>query len=120
MKVILYSGSRLIEGADVVLRNRLYVSGWCICSYLRRMKQRLKLELASDITHIAVCFEGDVPVAVALNTGSLVMAFCRKDRRRSGFASAAVKALPAFCYDHATVGIDCSARFWDKNQVKTR
>lgn len=116
MKVIVYEGVTLSEGAELCLNARLYVSGWDLRPTMARMRDR-------GATHpgkIAVAFVGERPVALCLHDGHMLMAFCRDDHRRRGFGSACMKALGRPEGSWAGEGIYGSTEFWKANGVYAR
>lgn len=113
MKVTVYEGGTLSEGAELCLNARLYVSGWDLRPTLVRMRDR-------GTTHqgkIAVAFDNGRPVALCLYDGHMLMAFCRDDRRRQGFGSACAKAIGRPQGSWAGEGVRGSVEFWKANGV---
>lgn len=126
MKVKVYDGKTIVEGADLALKNRLYVSGWALSDELKWARHEgMRLDQWTSVNpdyhqryKIALAFKDNVPVAVVLWTGHTMMAFCRAAERRNGYASACVKALNIQTA-RAWPGVErASIPFWKKNGIR--
>lgn len=128
MSVKVFKGDSLIEGASLVLKNRLYVSGWNLSGALKDIKQG-KFYYDKSLYALYVKFIAGVPVAVCLATPYShnkvefeINVFCKKTHRRKGFASECL----ALCKKdkgrdalwHFGPGIDGSHVFWQVNDIK--
>lgn len=112
IKVKVYSKDKAAEGADIALKNRLYVSGWCLSGELVSIR-----ESRDHAKHkVSIVYKDDEPVAVAVLNNRELQAFVRKRERKAGLGKMAVQSLKpptkrdAFYGD----GIDGSHVFWHK------
>lgn len=112
IKVRTYQGKHAQTAASTALKHRLYVSGWALSGHLQDIKIGYKL---AD-SRISLAWYQDIPVAVAISQGDLIMAFCRKALRRNGLASRCVSAIKTN-NTIAQRGIDGSEIFWDKHKI---
>lgn len=91
-KVKVFPGELVRHGADIALKNRLYVSGWDLSGKLKQLRTG---ELTGTV---ALTYADDKPVAVAVAFDKLngrlieLQAFCRKAERRKGYGTLAVDA----------------------------
>lgn len=103
------------EAADIALKNRLYVSGWCLSQDLKDIRagniKNAKVVLAEKGgKYVSVAIHGEI--GYHYNTA----AFVRKSERRKGIASKMVgkfSNLP--CY--AGYGVTGSEKFWNKSNI---
>ena len=117
------SVDEVLVAIDLVLKNRLYVSGWLLSECLVRARRRLLMSksCAQRCTQykIALMFKDSLPVAVAFfdrDSSLNMMAFCRVSERRCGHASKCVQALGIDTFS-AAVGIEHSRKLWSKHSV---
>lgn len=104
------------KAADIALKNRLYVSGWCLSQDLKDIRagniKNAKVVLAEkDGKYVGVAIHGKFRYSY-YNTSI----FVRKSERRKGIAS---KMLGEFknkdCY--AGYGVVGSEKFWNKHNI---
>lgn len=110
-KVKVYSGNDVAQGADLALKSRLYVSGWQLSYTLGAMRARPKTD-----DKIAILFDEQEPVAVAVHNYNSIQVFCRKKKRRQGNGTQVVNALlrEGVKHPHYDQGIDGSMTFFKK------
>jgi hypothetical protein len=124
----LYSLKALERGAKLAREHHLYVPGWCLfgqledivkghCAQTSWWRDGWVHEMPNDI-HLALGFVDTKPVALALFKNTL-MAFCKTDHRRRGYAARCVDRLKARCPENhwADEGINGSATFWEHVRV---
>ena len=114
MKVVLYKEETLKEGCSIALQNRLYVSGWCMSSNLKRARK-------SGVGEVSIVYKDGTPVACAYSSDyGHVSTFCRKQQRRKGFGMLALSALDGYKDGKlkGSYGIDGSSDFYKKAKVK--
>lgn len=104
-----YSGDSLIEGINLTLKHRLYISGWDLSNSMVRARKR-----PNDTMEVALLFKDETPIAVAWYSGRNLMAFVRKSERNKGYGSKVVKHInkPTASTGY---GIEGSLQFWEKN-----
>ena len=112
-EVKVYKGSTLSEGAALCLDARLFVPGWTLRPTLLTMRDRK----GAHPGQIALGFKNDVPVALVLYDGNMLMAFCKKFERYQGFASRCFQALDLEPGSWAGEGIQGTLVFWNKQGV---
>lgn len=112
LKIKVYRGGSLSEGADLCLKARLFVPGWDLNPTLAKMRDH-----GDSKSRIAVLFENQQPVALCLFNGDMLMAFCRKDRRRRGYGSRCFDALGRPPHAWAGEGVAGTMSFWAHNGV---
>ena len=108
MKVVLYKEETLKEGCSIVLRNRLYVSGW-------RMSSNLKHARKSGVGEVSIVYKDGTPVACACSDNyGFVGTFCRKSERRKGYGSLAISHLDQYKEGKlkGSYGIEASEAFY--------
>ena len=114
MKVVLYKEETLKEGCSIALRNRLYVSGWCMSSNLKRARK-------SGVGEVSIVYKDGIPVACAYaDEYGYAGTFCRKSERRKGYGTLAISQLDQYKEGKlkGSYGIDGSKSFYDKVKVK--
>lgn len=118
-KVKVFPGELVKQGADIALKNRLYVSGWDLSGKLKQLR-------AGGLTGtVALTYEDDKPVAVAVAFDKFnghrieLQVFCRKAERRKGYGTIAVDAAQRMQRNknpngalYWSTGIDGSSNFW--------
>lgn len=112
--VKVYRGAELPIGADMCIKAKLYIAGWLLYPTLLSMCNRS----CAPSSQIAVLLKNDVPVALVLYNGEILMAFTKEFERYQGHASKCVQALdlePGSC---AREGIAGTREFWRKNGVR--
>lgn len=109
--MISYSEMEVHRGADIALKNRLYVSGWSLSCDLKRYRRD---PIGYRHVKIVLAYDGEIPVGVvAAEPNGTVQVFVRKSYRRRGIASGMIRShgiKVVYCGD----GIDGSYKFWDK------
>lgn len=108
-----YSDGNVVEGCNIALRSRLYVSGWNLSRYLKAVR--------SGNVHgtVLIYFRNNTPIGVCLvitgRTWLNIQFFVRKNERRTGVATALFKEAYALFgnrkYYHSD-GIDGSEYFF--------
>lgn len=68
------------ENADLALKHRLYVSGWCLSGQLKNIRFG-KCDAKVKIHKIS-----GIPVAVAVLEGKFIQVFVKKEYRNKGIA----------------------------------
>lgn len=114
-KVKIFDKAKAADGADIALRNKLFVSGWELSKTLATIREQA-VRRPTEYT-VAMSYKGKVPVAVAIREGTFMQAFCRRSERRNGHASACARAIRAHHPEleatlYAFTGIDGSYSFW--------
>jgi len=114
-KVKLYEGADAVEGADIALKARLYINGWQLYKDLMYIRESAK-RFPNNFS-VAISFNGEIAVAVAVRRSVFLQAFCRAAERRNGHASACISkirkhhsAMDTTLY--ACNGIEGSGSFW--------
>jgi hypothetical protein len=109
IKNVKYSGDDAKLGADIALKNRLYVSGWGLSGFLQKVRGGV---VDADVL---IAFNDDTPVSVVVvETNSLyAQAFTRKSMRKRGIAKSLIKECGAKIKSSG-IGIDGSSVFWSK------
>jgi hypothetical protein len=99
------------KAADIALKNRLYVSGWCLSGDLKHYRENASSY--EDRLKIVLAYDDDKPVGVVVSDERYgdVQAFVRKSYRRRGIASGAIKH-GRIKVRHCGDGIDGSEHFW--------
>lgn len=108
-----YWGENIVEGCNIALRSRLYVSGWTLSHYLKSVRWGKRHGI------VFIYFRDNTPIGICLATASgtdyAIQFFVRKNERRTGVATALFKEVCNFlgnrkykCYD----GIDGSEYFF--------
>lgn len=120
----LYERRTLIEGINLALKHRLYVSGWCLSGSLVYARDSVSENPSLGLNYsVALYFVNDVPVAICFREYSTLQSFCKKQERNKGYASACVKAVKKsfLCPKdiRADYGIQGSLDFWHKQNVRT-
>lgn len=108
MKVVLYKEETLKEGCSIALQNRLYVSGWCMSSNLKRARK-------SGVGEVSIVYKDGTPVACAYSDNyGFVSTFCRKSERRKGYGSLAISHLDQYKEGKlkGSYGIEASEAFY--------
>lgn len=114
VRVRVYQGPTLSQGAAIALRARLYVSGWCLSRTLGEMRDRPRSgDLQYGSWQVAIAWVDDQPVAVATRFYNEIMAFTRKSARGAGLGRACVQALDRTDLV-ASEGVKGSRDFWSK------
>lgn len=117
-----YRDLEMREAAELAMKHRLYVATgvWYLGGLFYRIA-KCSLSSWSSVKGIALAFDGDKPVAVAVFEYGQVMAFCKDKYRRKGYASAAVKALDIeYGRVHADEGVAGSVKFWASQGIRIR
>lgn len=115
----LYKGTDAIEGANLALKWRLFVSGWQLSYVFKNIRERG----FSQGKFLALVFLNDMPVSVAVavpfNHGYELQTFTKKEYRLRGYASKAIEALnlDPEAPRYASIGIDGTELFWHKHGV---
>ena len=101
--------------ADVALKNRLYVSGWCLSGELINIR-----ECDNADYRIALAYEDGVPVGVAVVTEDKnLQVFVRKAKRGHGYGRQLVNAVKSKgCY--GICGADGEGKVFVNNGVNFR
>lgn len=117
IEVSVYSGRAFKAGATLAIKHRLFIPGWCLLPTLNyHIADQRSAE--RDGARIAIAFESQTPVALVFFDGECeVMAFCRLDKRRKGYASACLKKLNLPEGVSADTGIEGSESFWSRNNI---
>ena len=102
------------EAADIALKNRLYVSGWCLSGDLKDYRAKPNW---GDLK-IVLAYDDDKPVGVVVDCRGDVQAFVRKSHRRRGIASGAIR-YGDIVVKHYGDGINGSEVFFEKMKVNT-
>lgn len=118
IRIRVYEGEKLAEGAELCIEARLYVPGWALRPSL------VNADPTKD--RLAVCFKDKDPVALVFLTDwhpwrqtpkkPTLMAFCKDSERLNGYASRCARALgdrPRGTVSYE--GIIGSAKFWKRN-----
>jgi hypothetical protein len=108
----LYKTQReLVEAASMALKNRMYVSGWYLSSVYKHLREYPNV-CVGDV--IAIKFVNELPVAIAVTECRTIMAFCKREHRKNGFASECVNAIKNDTKGNYTagLGVDGSFTFW--------
>ncbi len=112
-----YAEREVSEAADIVLKNRLYVSGWLMSGLMKKLRE--SSSEFSDV-EIVLAFDEQIPVGVCVHYSkedfmrhkySRIQAFVRKQYRRNGIGSKMVRRVKKtrpFAYH----GVDGSDLFW--------
>lgn len=96
------------EAADLALKHRLYVSGWCLSGALQRIR-------AGNGEAVIVQVNNKY-VAVAAYEDGVLQVFTRKSERRKGYGTLAVKTLvdKTGIEDYSVLqGIYTAELFWE-------
>lgn len=88
LKIKTYQGQETTLAADIALKNRLYVSGWCLSGEFRRIRMS---PINGDL--ISIAFEDDIAIGVCLKRYNRLDTFVRKSKRRKGIGKALVKSI---------------------------
>ena len=109
IKNVKYSEDDAKVGADIALKNRLYVSGWSLSKVLQQIRYGI---IRADVL---IAFNNDTPVSVVVvETNRLyAQAFTRKSMRKRGIAKSLIKECGAKIKSTG-IGIDGSSVFWSK------
>ena len=118
VEVKLFTGQDAQLGCQLALKNKLYVPArdWTLREFLRKN------------VPVAIVFENSVPVAITAwdPMAGAFMAFCRKAKRKQGYASLAARTLSTelgiailvqdgmHCFKRFKSGIVGSSTFWHK------
>jgi len=116
IEVKYYRGAAAREAARLAINAHLYIDGWYLLSALAMIQAGQRKD-----PQIALVFEHDTPVAIAVEEGfNQVMAFCKRSHRRRGLASKAVGLIEMDPKTYADGGIPGSEKFWDAVHVMMR
>jgi hypothetical protein len=114
-KVKVFDKAKAAEGADIALKNKLFVSGWELSKTLTEIREKAARNL-KEYT-VALSYKDGIPVAVVIREGTFMQAFCRRSERRKGHASACARAIRQRHPDleaslYAFTGVEGSYSFW--------
>jgi GNAT superfamily N-acetyltransferase len=101
------------EAADIALKHRLYVSGWCFSSWFKTYKK--EPEKARSRVRTLLAYEDDTPAGVLVHNKehNCISVFVRKSMRRRGIGTKLVaQAQPSSGWVH-TYGAKHTHVFWD-------
>ena len=108
------------EMANIALKARLYVSGWCLSTTLSSKRTFGNKYDASAF--IVLAYHNGVPVGVMICSNTEYQAFVRKSYRRQGIGFAMASECPHFDANRTGDGVKGSESFWNKlhifNKVK--
>jgi hypothetical protein len=109
IKNVKYSDDDAKLGADIALKNRLYVSGWELSKFLQKVRGGV---VDADVL---IAFNDDTPVSVVVveKRRLYAQAFTRKSMRKRGIAKTLIKECGAKIKSTG-IGIDGSSVFWSK------
>ncbi len=107
-EIKVYKDSRLPDGAEIALKSRLYIIGWCLYTELKRLKAG-----KGNKGQMAIGFLDGQAVCVVVHNTEYIQAFCRKAVRGKGYASACVAMLETTGTE-AQEGVKGSMHFWRK------
>lgn len=79
--------TEVLEGCNIALKSRLYVSGWNLSGELKYLR---KYPFSGKVS---ITFADDKPVAVAVLRGGVVECFCRKSERKKGYGGKTLSSL---------------------------
>lgn len=107
-----YDNEAAAIGADIALKNRLYVSGWALSGVLKAIRDK------PNGHSICIAFVEGKPVSViakynADSDNGATMAFTRKSMRRKGIASNLIKNT-RLKVGRVEEGVSGSCSFWRK------
>ena len=105
-----YTDVNVVDGCNIALKNRLYVSGWQLSYTMKDIRDKMSNRYDS----LAIAYENEKPVSVVVfgKTGC-VQAFTKKQHRRKGFASLLIEHFKINIL-HYDEGIEGSFNFWEK------
>lgn len=99
------------ENADLALKHRLYVSGWCLSGTLKDIRSG-KYEAQVKLQKVA-----GVPVAVAVLKNNFIQVFVKKEHRNKGIGRKLISRFK--CGDlRGGYGVIGSLDFYEKCGVK--
>ena len=115
-----YSNETLVEGINLALKHRLYISGWCLSEDLTRARKEANRLEHKDFFSLALYFKNDVPIALCFRQGRGLQAFCKKSERKKGYAAKCVQHMKKHVEFalKAGSGVEGSLTFWAKMDVQ--
>jgi hypothetical protein len=116
INVIIYSGNQAKIGADIALKNKLYVAGWMLTGRLQRIRRS---ETTAAV--ISIAYENDTPIAIALFSGTEMQVFCRASKRRQGIGSLCIDHIRSHIGETDVLvyrGVDGAEQFWESTKIK--
>ena len=116
----LYSNETLVEGINLALKHRLYISGWCLSKDLVWARKEPTPLGHKDYFSLALYFKDDVPIALCFRKGRGLQAFCKKSERKKGYAAKCVQHMKKHIDGEASAvyGVEGSLTFWAKMGVE--
>ena len=116
-----YHRRNLVEGLNLALKYRLFVSGWCLSSDLCSARSEVTVNPpAAENYSVALYFKDQVPVAICFRHHAKIQAFCKKSERKKGYASKCVdkvKGQHQYKQWCAGSGVEGSHVFWSKQGI---
>lgn len=118
--ITFYSNDTLVEGINLALKHRLYISGWCLSEDLVWARKQVKRSQFMDYFSLALYFKDDVPIALCFRKGRGLQAFCKKSERKKGYAAKCVQHMKKHIDGEASAGygVEGSLTFWAKMGVE--
>lgn len=116
----LYSNETLVEGINLALKHRLYISGWCLSVCLVWARKEANRLGHKDYFSLALYFKDDVPIALCFRQGRGLQAFCKKSERKKGYAAKCVQHIKKHVDGEVSArsGVEGSLTFWAKMDVQ--
>lgn len=114
----IFQNDTLIEGIDLVLKNRLFISGWNLSKALKFAKKDFRHSAVE--TALSVLFINGKPIALCYRFGVELQCFCKKSERRKGYASKCIKEIKKLFPEtefNGCYGIEGSHSFWGSNNM---
>lgn len=71
------------KGADIALKNHLYVDGWCFETWFK----------FRYVDHLWILYEGHIPVGVAAIQNDIGGVFVKEEFRNRGYGSALIRVM---------------------------
>ena len=110
----------LIQACELALQHKLYVKGWVLQYSLIGIKNNPENRKGAAI---AMAYEGDIPVGIAIVHFRSIASFVKPKYRRKGIGTELVNLLKKnmkssdFNNLEAGLGIPGSNEFWQQNEI---